>query len=573
MKPPSTASMRISDRLAVFRESLLDIGRWKGYPAHIARKLNRGMRSRMALAMGAVAVYFLFVAGFQHFAGAADADFGGYSDEPSHFLSGLLIRDYCLSWFSTTPVAFAIDYYTHFPFFAVGYWPPFFYVLEAGWMAMFGADRAIVLLLPALIAALLSGTIFCLLRERLGIPGAFLVGGLLLLTPAVVWSNRLIMVDTTFGLLSLWAGLAFARWLDTGSLQAALLTGLFISLSLLTKINSIYLLLLLPLVFLLTGRWSRLPGRTFWVIPACVAFFWGPWIFQTRKLLDAGKVWSLARVNTAQIAIGINRALLDNLGWLLVLVLLGAAVILRHERRNSSLLVCVLLPPCYLAFLLAARVEIESRFLVPILAPSIVLAGMALAAISGRLASARMPAHWIAAGLAGVMLIAFSATFPAEFRKQPRGRIRAVVDYIRLRGGPQDASILVPHDAEGPFIAEFATQKSFPLRFIVRPTKLLAITDWNGGVYKARYQTPEEILSLFDRLPLHYTVVTSQSDQSRPDIELLKSTLDSHPERWRPLPKPPGQWLVYERIDGRKASQAQINTILHQYLLHQIKGS
>ncbi len=102
------------------------------------------LRSKMALAGGAVVLYFLMIGAFQHWSGASVAAFGGYPDESSHYLSGLMIHDYCASGFSTFPFTFASNYYTHLPFIAIGYWPPFFYVMEALWMALFGFHRSAV---------------------------------------------------------------------------------------------------------------------------------------------------------------------------------------------------------------------------------------------------------------------------------------------------------------------------------------------------------------------------------------------------------------------------------------------
>src|SRR5947199_3127872 len=47
--------------------------------------------------------------------GAYSAEFSGYPDEPSHYLSGLMIRDYLASGFPASPLAYAENYYLHYP--------------------------------------------------------------------------------------------------------------------------------------------------------------------------------------------------------------------------------------------------------------------------------------------------------------------------------------------------------------------------------------------------------------------------------------------------------------------------
>jgi hypothetical protein len=423
-----------------------------------------------------------------------------------------------------------------------------------------------VLLLPALVAALLSGTVFWLLRDRLALPAAFLSGGLLLLTPPLLWSNEMIMVDTAFTLLCFWTGLAFAKWVDTESAGAAVLTGVLAALSLLTKVNSIYLILLAPLVFLVRRRWRLLLRGTFWIIPAIVAAAWGPWMLYTRKLTVVG-FGGLARPDVFHISVSLGRVLWENLGWLLIPILAGGVIVLRQARFNTSELVCVLLPLSYMLFLLAARVDVESRFLVPVAAPSMVLAGIALGAFSERLARKGMPANWIATVLASGMLIVLAATFGRQFLRPAKNQVRPVVEFLRARGGPE-ASVLVPTEAEGPFMAELASdEERRPLRFMIRPNKLLATVDWNAGFYESRYRTPEEMVPLFDRLPVRYTVIKAQPDsRTQGHDRLLRTMLDAHPERWRRLDAPAGPWLVYERIDGRGVDAAQTAAILRQYL-------
>jgi hypothetical protein len=193
-------------------------------------------------------------------------------------------------------------------------------------------------------------------------------------------------------------------------------------------------------------------------------------------------------------------------------------------------------------------------------------------ALSERFARARMPANWIETVLAAAILVSFAATVGRQLPKPPKNQVRPVIEFIRELGGPEDASILVPSEAEGPFIAELAAdEKHRPLRFMIRPNKLLAIIDWNGGVYQSRYQTPEEMVSLFDRLPVRYTVIADQMDShTRAHDRLLRTVLDTHPERWIRLNAPPGPWLVYERINGRTLEAAQTAAILRQYLTERL---
>src|SRR5579864_8121928 len=72
--------------------------------------------------IGVGAVYLLLCLFVQRSTGAWGASFVVYPDEPSHFVSAVMIRDYIASGFSSSPSRFAQNYYSHYPFFAVGYW-------------------------------------------------------------------------------------------------------------------------------------------------------------------------------------------------------------------------------------------------------------------------------------------------------------------------------------------------------------------------------------------------------------------------------------------------------------------
>ena len=99
----------------------------------------------------AVLVIVLAVGAIQIQSGARGAGFGAHPDEASHYMSGLMIRDYVANG-SGSPVEFAERYYLFHPYFAIGVWPPLFYGVEAGWMLLFGHERASIILLIGLIA-------------------------------------------------------------------------------------------------------------------------------------------------------------------------------------------------------------------------------------------------------------------------------------------------------------------------------------------------------------------------------------------------------------------------------------
>ena len=57
--------------------------------------------------------YLLLVVLLQYLGGAYTNEFGQHPDEPAHYVSGLLVRDYIVDFHFNSPMAFAEDFYMH----------------------------------------------------------------------------------------------------------------------------------------------------------------------------------------------------------------------------------------------------------------------------------------------------------------------------------------------------------------------------------------------------------------------------------------------------------------------------
>ncbi len=115
--------------------------------------------------------------GLQRVAGAAAIGFGNYPDEAAHYLSGLMIRDYLLSGFKQSPIDYVSNYYLHLSMIGIGHWPPFFYVVQAAWMLVYGYTRGDVLIFVAATTALTSLTVCLATRESAGLARSLDHGG------------------------------------------------------------------------------------------------------------------------------------------------------------------------------------------------------------------------------------------------------------------------------------------------------------------------------------------------------------------------------------------------------------
>ncbi len=94
-------------------------------------------------------ILFVVTLSLQWASGAHSAALGAQPDEASHYVTGVMVRDYITRGLPGNPVTFAKDFYVHYPRVAFGLWPPLFHMLSGVWMLAFGTDRMSVMFLLA----------------------------------------------------------------------------------------------------------------------------------------------------------------------------------------------------------------------------------------------------------------------------------------------------------------------------------------------------------------------------------------------------------------------------------------
>src|SRR5438105_11655512 len=217
----------------------------------------------------------------QSLSGAFASEAGGHPDEPAHFVTGLMVRDYLVSHRAASPLSFAEDYYAHYPKVAIGHWPPVFYVIEGAWMTLFGWSRSSLMLLIALITAGMCTYVYMCLRDRLGRLIAAATALALLLLPVVRQYSNMVMADVLLAALMFASAVAYARYLETHRWMYSALFAVFAGLGILTKGNAITLAVL-PLAAIIGSERRRfLSSWTFWFPLPVVLVVCGPWYWFT----------------------------------------------------------------------------------------------------------------------------------------------------------------------------------------------------------------------------------------------------------------------------------------------------
>ena len=147
-------------------------------------------------------------------AGAYQAEFAGHPDEPSHYVTALLVHQYVKEGFPARPMKYAESFYLHYPKVAIGHWPPALYVAQAAWMLVFSPAPTSVLLFQALLSALVAWLVFRAAAARFGFAAGLLLGLLYCALPTVQRAASADMAEPLLSLFTLLAALYLACFLD-----------------------------------------------------------------------------------------------------------------------------------------------------------------------------------------------------------------------------------------------------------------------------------------------------------------------------------------------------------------------
>ena len=502
---------------------------------------------------------FLLMLGLQQRSGAVQAAFDGYPDEASHYLSGLMVHDYLVTGFPMNPHRYAINYYLHIPFFAVGYWPPLFYIVEGLWMTVVGYSRFDVLLFMALIAALICATVFIAARPAIGMVGAFCCAVLFLLLPDVLFNSSMVMTDTAVTLLSLWSLLVLARYFENGRWRDAVLFAFLASCTIMTKYSGLYLALVPPLALLAGKRWDLLRRASFWMQPVLVLAFCAPWVLYTHQYSTTGFA-TFVKPSFANSLLLNVRILAIALGPWVSLLLFGAWMYQAFflPQANALRRILWVQPVALIVFQAAAPVCCEPRWLISALPPMIILLAFALA---------RLP-KWYGPGLLAATVVLTGVFSIASFRRSP-DTVKPVVEAIVQKYDKVGQSVVyVPSDEEGLMIAEFAMLDTRrPERILARPNKLLASMDWLSNNYKSDYKQPSDIEHYFDENPPDLLILHSRAPaQQYPHERMLESAVHENPKCWTLVASISG-YDIYRFAAGRNAGDAAITPLYRSRLI------
>jgi Dolichyl-phosphate-mannose-protein mannosyltransferase len=488
-----------------------------------------GVRA-LVLAFG---VYLALTLGLAAARGAFSSDLCAFEDEPAHVVTGLMVRDWVRAGFPA-PLAYAHDYYLHYPKVALGQWPPAFYVVQGLWMLLFGASTFSLIGLMGTLTAGVATLVFAALRRSTGAWAAAIGGLLFLALPSVQAYGAMVMTEAQLALLCTAALLSFGRYLDGGRARDALLFGLLAGCAALTKGNALALAGVPPLATLLTGRWDRWRRPALWGAAGLVILLAAPWYATTLGISQGS--WVGGREPSgeyARAALTFYGRGLRALGGVALLVGagLGAWRGLRSEGGRGVSAALIAWPPSLLLLHGVVPSSLDERHLI-LLAPA-----LCILAVRGAVGLGRPgPRN---AGLAAGLLVALVLLERAEL---PRKEWHGFTDIaVELQEEPifNGRAILVVSDVagEGALVAAAALADDVgrPSRYVLRASKALARSDWVGRGYSLRFEDAEALAAWFEFVPVAVILqdLAPRQDQRFAHHEQVAEALALHPERWQ----------------------------------------
>jgi putative flippase GtrA len=524
-----------------------------GRPLGVGAPWRTSRREGLTWPAGVAAAYFLFCLGVQASTGAWQADFVAHSDEASHFVGATMIRAWILSGHWTEPFRFASDYYSHYPFFAIGYWPPMFYLVTAFHFLLFGIGRMQSLLVPAACAATSAWLVFRLLRPSIGAVASACAGAIYLSVPEVQAWYCAAMVDHMTACLCVATSVCLLAYLKRPKYKNGIVMAFLCACAVLSKYSAAYIVVLPGATILLSRRFSLFRRPSFLIQPVIVALMVVPWVLWTKGLTYYGLPAARPALTAGRAALFLTENFAIFPPVLMAVVIAGLiALMILPSRWREDVGVLALAYAGHLSLLFLSNVGAERRYL---LAPIAFLLVISFAGWGEALSRVRVPRRYYATFRASVAVLtaAFLLVYCGRYERPKQYPIQPIVETVLENRLYANQRVVVPSDLEGPFIAGFVAQERGRISLhTLRPRKLIARSDWFGENYAPLFHTPEQILECLRQNGAGVVIWHERPEAAqRPHERLLGEMLRRYPRVWHKVEtfEAKGEepcWAIYE---------------------------
>ncbi len=454
-------------------------------------------------------------------------------DEATHFVTGVMVRDYLVDGRGTSPLHFAERFYVSYPRVAFAIWPPLFHLLAGVWFVAALPSRWNALLLMASLMGAIALLLYWEASRHFSRSWALAGAAVFLCLPLTLETTNFFGADPAVSLLMFAAALAWTRYLVDGETSMAVVFGGLAALALLTKYNAFALALLPPISIALTGKWALVRRPATWLAAGIVMLVAGPWyLFAWRLVTYAAEGVPPDRPAALQANLA---ALVATLGAAILVTAacsVGRALSYFSGFRSTQERSRHIWHVSLFSFIASVIVfhslvypYAQERYLLSCLPPALLLSVSGMVWILNAPRGGQWPA--VLAGLAVLLFLGGRVT-----RESESGIFREVGAY--LNGLPSTAGrrllISAPAAGEGALVAEVAVRETRPSSILLRGSKMLARSSWTGEHYRLVCQTEGDLLPLLDELRVEYVLVDSFGD--RPHDRLVQRTMLAAVGEW-----------------------------------------
>jgi 4-amino-4-deoxy-L-arabinose transferase-like glycosyltransferase len=422
-------------------------------------------------------------------------------DESAHYVNTLFLADWLRAGLPS-PMAFARDFYAHYPKLSIGHWPPGWYAMLTPFFALLWPSPFTAAIFSAFVAGLPAVLILWALNRigawRLGLAAAFAM----LVLPLVIDSTWNFLLDQPVALVVGLGAIAWLRATEVPGWRRFALFGALAAFAPLVKGNGALIALVPAIEILLARRWAILRDRRLWVVAATTLMVVAPWYAVSFRISSGGFNYAPG-LDYAWTALSTNiGALIADLGWLgVVLMVAGAALGWRDARARPVVRLALAVIVATLAFQSIIPVALDPRYILPVIPWAVTLVATAILIVwrRGRLGR-------IAAVTLGMAILIPPVT--ALTRLVPKRDMGAPAIVTTMRISPGIWLVDGRAGGEGAIIAEAAYQDRGRHRlWAARASQWLSGSDFMGRGYQLIARTPEQAAAILDRIGVAGAVI------------------------------------------------------------------
>jgi hypothetical protein len=481
------------------------------------------------------------------------------NDETRHVMTGVFVRDLIVD----RPVAdlpdYAVRYYLQYPALGLLVWPPLFYVIEGGFMLVFGTSVLAAKLLVALFAALALVYLFLLVERTHDRPAAALAVLLCGFAPLVFAYSRQVMLEVPTLACALAAVYHCRLYLDQQRRRDLVLCAVATACTALTRFDGVFLAPFFLVLLLGEKRLAVLRRREVLLAAALAVLAVVPVYAVTARGFGAAHLQAVSEGTRAgstaflapQNFVYYPSVVPQQLGWVaLVPALVGVGLALTPARRARSWPYLALVLATYVTF--TPMAELEPRHAIYWVPAFAVFAADGLLVVGNGLwrwvAQCSVPSTqylvlstqyssasgWAILFAPACLVVAATACLtcrePTPYVRGYEEAARYVVEHTRA-----SPTCLFDSFLNGDFIYQVRRHDPDRRLWVLRGDKIFygVLSDPHAG-YQEWAHGEDDILALLDRYDPEYVVVEDPQIYFHMRMpEVFRAVLHRHPERFR----------------------------------------